>query len=61
MLLEEIALAEQAVQTERVKLNNGKSVPSELAKLQRDVFGLKRELVTFDAAVAHGVSTEAQD
>jgi ankyrin repeat protein/tetratricopeptide (TPR) repeat protein len=59
MLLEEIALAEKAVQTERVKLNNGKSLPSELAKLQRDVFALKRELVTFDATPTAGTTPRA--
>jgi ankyrin repeat protein len=63
MLLEEITLAEKAVQIERKKLDAGRSVPSELAKLQRDVFALKRELVTFDATPASsasaGVSREA--
>ena len=57
MLVEEIALAEKAVQNERVKLDGGKSIASELAKLQRDVFALKRELVTFEAAPVATAST----
>lgn len=56
LLLEEIALAERAVQVERSKLDNGLSAPSELAKLQRDVLAIKRELVTFDAAPALNTS-----
>ena len=59
MLVEEIALAEKAVQNERAKLDGGKSIASELAKLQRDVFALKRELVTFDAAPAVAATSAA--
>jgi ankyrin repeat protein len=59
MLLEEIVLAEKAAQIERKKLDAGRSIPSELAKLQRDVFALKRELVTFDAAPSASVSSGA--
>jgi hypothetical protein len=50
LLLQEIALAEKAVSLERKKLEGGKSVASEVARLQRDVLILKRELVTFDSA-----------
>jgi tetratricopeptide (TPR) repeat protein len=49
LLLDEIKLAEKAAQLEKVKLDNGKSVPGEVARLQRDVLALKRELITFDA------------
>jgi ankyrin repeat protein len=59
MLLEETALAEKAVQIERKKLDTGRAVPGELAKLQRDVFALKRELVTFDAAPSASASSSA--
>jgi ankyrin repeat protein len=50
LLLAEIKLAEEAVSLEKRKLENGKSVASEVARLQRDVLILKRELVAFDAA-----------
>lgn len=56
LLLEEIVLAERAVQVERSKLDSGLSAPSELAKLQRDVLALKRELVMFDAVPASRAS-----
>jgi hypothetical protein len=59
MLLREIDLAEKAVQFERQKLDSGKSIPTELAKLQRDVFALKRELVTFDATPPGAVAARA--
>jgi ankyrin repeat protein/tetratricopeptide (TPR) repeat protein len=59
MLVEEITLAEKAVQNERAKLDAGKSIASELAKLQRDVFALKRELVALDAAPVQSASLSA--
>jgi len=49
LLSQEIALAEKAVAFERKKLESGKSVASEVARLQRDVLILKRELLTFES------------
>jgi ankyrin repeat protein/tetratricopeptide (TPR) repeat protein len=50
LLQQEIKLAEEAVRFEKQKFDAGKSVASEVARLQRDVLILKRELVTFDAS-----------
>lgn len=50
LLLQEIKLAEEAARLEKQKLDGGKSVPSEVARMQRDVLILKRELVAFDAS-----------
>jgi ankyrin repeat protein len=49
LLQQEIKLAEEAVKFEKQKLDVGKSIASEVARLQRDVLILKRELVTFEA------------
>ena len=48
LLLQEISLAEKSVSLERRKLENGKTTASEVARLQRDVLILKRELVAFE-------------
>jgi ankyrin repeat protein len=61
ILIDEIALAEKAVKNERAKLDAGRSIASELAKLQRDVFALKRELVAFDAAPSQSTSTVVRE
>lgn len=60
LLLQEIALAEKAVSLERQKLDSGKSVASELARLQRDVLILKRELVAFESTPARGDAATRQ-
>lgn len=50
LLLQEIKLAEESVKLEKRKLDAGRSAASEVARLQRDVLILKRELVMFDAS-----------
>lgn len=60
LLLQEIALAEKAVSLERKKFDNGTSVASEVARLQRDVLILKRELVAFETAPTRSESASRQ-
>jgi ankyrin repeat protein/tetratricopeptide (TPR) repeat protein len=59
LLQQEIKLAEEAVKFEKQKLDSGKSVASEVARLQRDVLILKRELVTFEATPALPAASSA--
>ncbi len=59
LLMQEIALAEQAVMIEQRKLESGKSIASEVARLQRDVLILKRELVTFESTPQNASATQA--
>jgi ankyrin repeat protein len=58
-LLKEIGLAEKTVQSERQQVDVGKSTPTELARLQREVLAFKRELVEFDAMPSANASARA--
>ena len=59
LMQEEIALAEQAVQVELKKVENGKQTPVEVSRAQRELMSLKRELITFDATPAPAVAAPA--
>lgn len=59
LMQEEIALAEQAVQVELKKVENGKQTPVEVSRVQRELMSLKRELITFDATPAPAVAAPA--